>query len=108
MSKAFPTHPVKHVVSKGIQPEINSNLSERLQGTVRDRDKTLRGLKHRDTGQNYLDGLTVHYNYFRPRGGLAARNRRKLPGLNCPLIAGQTWQPYGRITASYLGGAPGR
>ena len=28
--RAFPTHPVKHVVSKGIRTEINNNLSERL------------------------------------------------------------------------------
>ena len=48
---AFPTHPVKPVVSKGIKAEINNNLSERLQGTIRDRDKTLRGLKARESGQ---------------------------------------------------------
>ena len=38
---AFPTHGVKHVVSQGIRAVINNNLSERLQGTFRDRDKTL-------------------------------------------------------------------
>ncbi len=27
--RAFPTHPVKHVVSQGIRAEINNNLSER-------------------------------------------------------------------------------
>ena len=32
---------VKHVVSKGVKADINNNLSERLQGTIRDRDKTL-------------------------------------------------------------------
>ena len=34
--RAFPTRPVKPVVSKGIRAEINNNLSERLQGTIRD------------------------------------------------------------------------
>ena len=53
---AFPVNPVKHVVSQGIRAEINNNLSERLQGTFRDRDKTLRGMKHRESGQTYLDG----------------------------------------------------
>ena len=43
MRRAFPTRLVKHVVSQGIRAEINNNLSERLQGTIRDRDKTLRG-----------------------------------------------------------------
>ena len=43
---AFPTRPVTHVVSKGIRAIISNNMSERLQGTLRDRDKTLRGIKH--------------------------------------------------------------
>ena len=68
--RAFPTHPVKPVFSKGIRAQINNNLSERLQGTIRDRDKTLRGLKARDTGQAYVDGLVTHYNYFRPHESL--------------------------------------
>ena len=43
MPRAFPTRKVKHTISKGIRAEINNNLSERRQGTFRDRDKTLRG-----------------------------------------------------------------
>ena len=58
---AFPTHPVKHVVSQGIRAQINNNMSERLQGTFRDRDKTLRALKKRESGQTYVDGLVLHY-----------------------------------------------
>lgn len=34
----------KHVQSDGIQAEVNNNRSERLQGTFRQREKTLRGL----------------------------------------------------------------
>ena len=48
--RAFPTHPVKQVVYKSIRAEINNNLRERLQGTIRDKDKVLRGLKARETG----------------------------------------------------------
>ena len=92
---AFPTHPVKHVVSKGIRAEINNNLSERLQGTVRDRDKTLRGLKHRDTGQNYLDGLVVHYNYFRPHGGLDGKKPAESAGAELPFA---TWADVATVT----------
>ena len=42
--RAFPTPPMKPVVSQGIRAEINNNLSGCLQGTIkgRDRDKTLR------------------------------------------------------------------
>ena len=46
-------------------------MSERLQGTFRDRDKTLRGLKKRESGQDYIDGLVLNDNYLRPHGGLA-------------------------------------
>ncbi len=41
LPRAFPTRPVKHTVSQGIKAQINNNMSERLQGTFRDRDKTL-------------------------------------------------------------------
>lgn len=51
MPRAFPTRKVEHVVSQGVRAEINNNLSERLQGTIRDRDKTLRGLHARKTGK---------------------------------------------------------
>ena len=75
MPRAFPTRPAKHVGSKGIRAQINNNLSERLQGTIRDRDKTLRGLKARETGQAYVDGLVTHYNpvYFRPHESLKGK-----------------------------------
>ncbi len=76
LPRAFPTKKVKHTVSQGIKAEINNNLSERLQGTFRDRDKVLRGLEGRDTGQAYIDGLVLHYNYFRPH----QRSTRKEAG----------------------------
>ena len=44
---------------------INNNLSERLQGTYRQRTKTLRGLDNAESGQVYLDGWTLTYNLFR-------------------------------------------
>ncbi len=54
-----------HIQSQGIRAEVNNNLSERLQGTFRDRTKTLRGLESRKTGQRYLDGWVLNYNNFR-------------------------------------------
>ena len=55
----------EHIQSEGIRASVNNNLSERLQGTFRDRIKTLRGLDSRKTGQRYLDGWTLTYNLFR-------------------------------------------
>ena len=55
----------RHIVSDGIYEEVNNNLSERLQGTFRDRSKTMRGLQGRASGQRYLDGFNIDYNLFR-------------------------------------------
>ena len=56
---------VQHIQSEGIRAELNNNLSERLQGTYRQRTKTLRGLDNAESGQVYLDGWTLTYNLFR-------------------------------------------
>lgn len=84
---AFPTHPVKHVVSKGIRDELNNNLSERLQGTFRDRDKTLRGLKQQESGQTYIDGLVLNYNFFRPHIGLKGKRPAESAGAEIPFTS---------------------
>ena len=42
----------RHMQSEGMRADINNNLSERLQGTFRDRTKTLRGLDSRKTGRS--------------------------------------------------------
>ena len=55
----------KHYQSQGFDADINNNLSERLQGTFRDRVKTLRGLDTIESGQRYLDGWVITYNNFR-------------------------------------------
>ena len=89
MKTAFPLWQVKHVVSQGIRARINNNLSERLQGTFRDRDKTLRGLKTRDSGQEYLDGLAIHYNYFRPHQSLDGQKPAEKAGAEIPF---ETWR----------------
>ena len=66
----------KHTQSEGMRADINNNLSERLQGTFRDRIKTLRGMDSRITGQRYLDGWVFTYNNFRGHESL----RDQTPG----------------------------
>ncbi len=60
----------KHIQSQGLAAEVNNNLSERLQGTYRDRTKTLRSLENIESGQRYLDGWTLNYNLFRKHESL--------------------------------------
>ena len=66
----------RHMQSEGFDADINNNLSERLQGTFRDRIKTLRGLDSIGSGQRYLDGWALQYNLFRGHHSL----RNKTPG----------------------------
>ena len=89
LPRAFPPRPVKHTVSQGIKAQINNDMSERLQGTFRDRDKTLRGLDSRATGQAYIDGLVLHYNYFRPHQSLDDKRPAEAAGAELPF---QDWE----------------
>ena len=66
----------RHIQSEGMRADINNNLSERLQGTFKDRTKTLRALDSRKTGQHYLDGWVLTYNNFRGHESL----RNQTPG----------------------------
>ena len=71
----------KHIQTDGIRAEVHNNLSERLQGTFRQREKTLRGLDSRESGQLYLDGWVLTYNLFRDHesvGGKPPGDRAKV------------------------------
>ena len=66
----------RHIVSEGIYEEVNNNMSERLQGSFRQRIKTQRGHETQRTSQDYLDGWVLDYNHFKDheahRGGSPA------------------------------------
>ena len=64
---------VRHVKSDGIRAAINNNMSERLQGTFRERAKVMRGLQSRESGQKFLDGWVINYNLFRPHESLGGK-----------------------------------
>ena len=72
----------EHIVSKGIRHEINNNLSERLQGSFRQRTKTQRGLEMLRTGQDYLDGWVLDYNFFKKHEALKGRTPAEYVGID--------------------------
>jgi len=49
----------------GMRAVNSNNLVERLHGTLKDRLKTMRGLKNEETVRSLLEGWVVHYNYVR-------------------------------------------
>ena len=75
----------KHIVAEGIYEEVNNNLSERVQGTFRDRTKTLRGLQGQESGQKYLDGWVADYNLFRDHEALDGETPGKVAKIDLDL-----------------------
>ena len=74
----------KHIQSKGVHHYVNNNLSERMQGTFRSREKTLRGMATLESGQRFLDGFVINYNHFRDHSGIKARNPAEAAKINVP------------------------
>ena len=58
----------------------NNNKMERMNGEIRDREKTMRGLKTKDTP--ILQGYQIFHNYIRPHEGLDG----KTPSEACGII----------------------
>lgn len=66
---------VKHASLKGNKPQfipyagfmkkMNNNPVERLHGTMRERDKVMRGLKTKPTADEYVEGYKTYYNFVR-------------------------------------------
>ena len=63
----------QHEVSIGFYGQVNNNLSERLQSSFRQRIKTQRGHQALVSGQRYLDGWTLEYNFFKDHDALGGR-----------------------------------
>ncbi len=58
----------KHICNVRWRGQLNNNLVERLHGTVRDREKVMRGLKIEDTP--IISGHMIYYNFIRPHMSL--------------------------------------
>jgi putative transposase len=58
----------RHISHIRLQGDHNNNKMERLNGTIRDREKTMRSLKKADTP--ILKGMQIYHNYIREHQGL--------------------------------------
>lgn len=90
----------EHIQSEGLRARVNNNLSERLQGTIRDREKTLRGLEGLESGQAYFDGWAVNYNLFREHEGVDGQTPAEMAGVNPPF---REWADVVRVAATDTG-----
>jgi transposase-like protein len=60
----------RHIQSSPFEMDNDNNFIERMQGTIKDRTKVIRGFKHVETARIIIDGFLIHYNYFKPHMGL--------------------------------------
>jgi transposase-like protein len=70
------TKHIRHIALKG---DRNNNKMERLNGEVRDREKTMRGLKKRRTP--ILQGYQIFHNYVRPHESLDGKTPAEACGI---------------------------
>jgi len=69
----------KHIRHITLQGDRNNNKMERMNGEVRDREKTMRGLKKRYTP--ILSGYQLFHNYIRPHEGLNGKTPAEACGI---------------------------
>ena len=70
----------RHINHIKLTGDMNNNKMERINGEIRDREKTMRGLKKKNTP--ILVGMQVYHNFIRPHEGLDG----KTPAEACGII----------------------
>lgn len=75
----------KHVRNAGVRKKVNNNVVERLNNTVRERDKVMRGMQNNDTATVLMNGFRNYYNVLRPHMGIDNRTPAEMAGLNLEL-----------------------
>jgi len=61
----------------------NNNMVERLDSTVREREKVMRGLKKNES--EIVDGFRIYYNFIRPHMGLEGKTPAEVAGIKLKL-----------------------
>jgi transposase-like protein len=69
----------KHTMHITLKGDRNNNKMERMNGEIRDREKTMRGLKINDTP--ILQGYQLFHNYIRPHEALDGKTPSEACGI---------------------------
>jgi len=86
-----------------VDKEDSTNVIERVQGTLKERTKVMRGLKTFESMNEFLKGWVIHYNFFRPHLSLNDRTPAQVAEIDFPyrnwkeLIEKQPYEVTARI-----------
>lgn len=72
---------IAHLSRSSLQSGRNA-IAERFHGSVREREKVMRSLKHQESAQDLLQAYRVWYNFVRPHtgiGGLTPAQAAEVP-----------------------------
>jgi putative transposase len=72
---------IKHSQDRGLIQHNNNNRIERLNGSVRERFKTMRGLDSDESSSDFARGFASYYNYIRPHSALGGRTPAEAAGI---------------------------
>jgi len=70
--------------------KTNNCLVERLNGTIREREKVMRGLKQEESAQNTLEGFRAYYNFIRKHKSLKGKPPAEMANIDLGL-EGNKW-----------------
>jgi transposase-like protein len=60
----------KHIRKPRFIDRTNNNIVERMQGSIREREKVMRGIKSEKTAKTMIEGYRAYYNFIRPHQAL--------------------------------------
>jgi len=75
----------QHVRLAGLAKADNNNMVERLQGTIRERNKVMRALDNDKSAPKIIDGFKEYYNFIRPHMSLNGKTPAEVAGINLKL-----------------------
>jgi transposase-like protein len=81
---------ISHSRDSGLTEHENNNRIERLNGSVRERLKAMRGLDGDKSSSNFARGFASYYNYIRPHSALGGRTPAEAAGIE-PLRQENRW-----------------
>ena len=95
----------QHVRVPNTRNRSNNNMVERLQGTIRERNKTMRGLDNEDSAQTIIDGMRIYYNFIRPHMSLNGKTSAQQAKINLRLKENK-WLSLVKKSVSQHGNTP--